>query len=318
MSLTGMPLVRCENLRKSAEWINQQLEEQSAYFVPLYKGKVLVSIGGLVKLTCQHVKQFVSSVNKAIFLGLTSEKKAACFTIDFSHLDEQLLEQTTLTLKLGEAAPSWQHLRFAINQLSENDAAICGFAQAMVNWHVSHQFCGYCGNELITREGGHAKKCSNDECNKWVFPRTDPVVIMLVEHTDSQGVKRCLLAGHQRTGGQVVSTLAGFVDPGESIEEGAIREVYEEVGLQVDSLEYITSQPWPFPSSLMLGFYMKVSDDALNIDHNELTHAIWCTKEQIAELDDWGAEGDGTQIPGKHSIARYLIDKWCEGKLLNC
>ena len=133
---------------------------------------------------------------------------------------------------------------------------------------------------------------------------------MLVEYQPAQGPKKCLLAEHQRFKNKVVSTLAGFLDPGETLEEAVAREVFEEAGVKVDTVDYVASQPWPFPASLMVGFKATTSDPSLNIDNDELSQAHWFTAEEIKQFDEWGDESDQFKLPRKQSIARYLVDNW--------
>ncbi len=159
-------------------------------------------------------------------------------------------------------------------------------------------------------ERGHSRKCTNEVCSKETFPRTDPVVIMLVEYQPENGPAQCLLAQHHHSKYQVVSTLAGFVDPGETLEEAVIREVKEEAGVDVESVTYLASQPWPFPGSLMTGFFAKAINNTINIDDDELVDAQWYTAAQVRQFDNWGDDGDNIQIPRKESIARYLIERW--------
>lgn len=310
LPFTKMPLERSADKRKSEHWIKQQSTSTSAKYVLHYRGKfAFCSQFNLITISAEK-QQKSECLTKHIYLG--EDEYVSLFVIDASHLQESVLALELDNMVNEEQQLQWLDVRTSANRVLPDWLPILGFAKQLCHWHRSHQHCGYCGSPLADEEGGHAKKCTNINCQQLVFPRTDPVVIMLVEHTDSQGVRRCLLAGHQRTGGQVVSTLAGFVDPGESLEEGVIREIYEEAGLKATSVSYVCSQPWPFPASIMIGFRVQVSNSTLHIDENELTHAKWCTREEVLSFDDWGDDGDNTQIPSKLSIARYLIDSWCE------
>lgn len=311
LTFTGMPLLRRADKRKNDAWVESQVNGEDACFIFSCKSKVLLNNNSLALFNNIQSRPLQALAHAKIFLGTCKTTYAPIFFIDCSLANDEKLEKALAQVEGPKGTLSWLPLRLALTQMDQHWAAICGYGNALANWHLSHKFCGYCGGNLLDKEGGHAKQCENEACTKLVFPRTDPVVIMLVEHTDEQGIRRCLLAGHQRTSGQVVSTLAGFVDPGESIEEAVIREINEEVGLQAAQVEYITSQPWPFPNSLMLGFRVTVEDADLTIDKDELTHAMWCTADEISGFDDWGAEAEGTQIPGKQSIARFLIDNWC-------
>lgn len=313
LSLTQMSLNRCSSERKNSKWIATQLAQPNTHFLVSYQGKFLVNAGQLVVLDNIQHQQFNHERITRIFLGKHSHNDQAVFILDFSLLTEEQWQEIH-SHALLKCSDDLVDLRRALNELSVETAAIAGFANALVNWHRSHQFCGYCGSPLLNKEAGHAKQCSDQNCQKLVFPRTDPVVIMIIEHTDENGLCRCLLAGHQRSKGQVISTLAGFVDPGESIEEAVEREVFEEVGLIATNVQYLRSQPWPFPASLMLGFHVKVANNNTTIDPDEITHVKWCTARDIAKFSDWGSDDDNIQIPGEHSISRYLIDWWCENQ----
>jgi NAD+ diphosphatase len=170
-------------------------------------------------------------------------------------------------------------------------------------WHERHRFCGVCGQPTRSVDGGHRRLCTNEACKAEQFPRSDPAVIMLIEHEG-----RCLLARGPRFPANFVSVLAGFVEPGESLEDTVAREVFEECGVRVADIAYASSQPWPFPSSLMLGFRARALDTTLTLDPNEILEAAWYTRDEVRAL-----AGDGPmRIPPRFSISRRLIDDWTE------
>ncbi len=182
------------------------------------------------------------------------------------------------------------------------EAGIAALARALLHWHARHRHCGACGHPTAVREGGHLRRCRS--CGLDVFPRTDPAIIVLVVRG-----AHCLLARAPRFPPGMYSTLAGFVEPAESLEAAVRREVREEVGLELDGLTYVSSQPWPFPQSLMIGFRARAREGPLHIDREELVDARWFTR---AELLD--AERRPVRLPPPDSIARYLIDSWlCAG-----
>ncbi|MBT3929888.1 MAG: NAD(+) diphosphatase, partial [Rhodospirillaceae bacterium] len=168
-------------------------------------------------------------------------------------------------------------------------------------WTRRHRFCGACGQPTTSREAGHVRACTNENCGVLHFPRTDPAVIMVVEHED-----RCLLAHQKGWPGRLHSCLAGFVEPGESAEEAVVREVKEESGVVVRDVQFFATQPWPYPCSLMLGFYAMADDGALTLDDIELEEARWFSRDELRSPDL------DIELPRHDSIARRLIDEWID------
>ncbi len=167
-----------------------------------------------------------------------------------------------------------------------------GRAVQLVEWARCHRYCGRCGTETVDSPGERARRCAR--CGLLAFPRLAPAVIMLVERDDG----RALLARNARWRGDMYSCLAGFVEPGETVEAAVRREVREEVGIAVDDLRYHGSQPWPFPHSLMLGFHARYAGGDIRCDGSEIADARWFAPDELPEL------------PGPISIARWLIDDW--------
>jgi NAD+ diphosphatase len=186
--------------------------------------------------------------------------------------------------------------------LSGEDAALYGGARSLVDWHARHRFCAVCGSPTALFRGGWGRRCGS--CNAEHFPRVDPVVIMLAE------CEGRVLVGRQ--GGfppGFFSALAGFVEPGESLEEAVARELFEEAGIRVSDVSYVASQPWPFPSSLMIGCRAVASDPALTLDTTEIEAAMWVDKAEVraALAGDMGAP---FMAPPPLAIARYLLEDW--------
>lgn len=186
--------------------------------------------------------------------------------------------------------------------LSGEDAALYGGARSLVDWHARHRFCAACGTPTELFRGGWGRKCGN--CNAEHFPRVDPVVIMLAEY-DAH-----VLVGRQ--GGfppGFFSALAGFVEPGESLEEAVARELFEEAGIRVSDVTYVASQPWPFPSSLMIGCRAVAKDPALTLDTTEIEAAMWVDRAGVraALAGDMGAP---FMAPPSLAIARHLLEDW--------
>ena len=204
------------------------------------------------------------------------------------------------------AAPAG--LREVRSLLSDRDAGLLVLAVGLDNWHATHTHCPRCGNPTRVVSAGFVRRCPVDDSEH--YPRTDPAIIVLVTDTSGQ---RCLLGSSARWAGRRFSTLAGFVEPGESAEAAVIREVFEESSVAIGAVTYLGSQPWPFPSSLMLGFTARAVDpDALPVaDGEELLEVRWFTREQI----ETGSADGSLGLPPGLSIARRLIEHWYGGEL---
>ena len=228
----------------------------------------------------------------AVFLGVDGE--TACFAVDLSDAEDPLRE-----LDVEEARFVDLHAVGAL--LGQSDGALLAYARGMVHWHRHHLFCGRCGARTQSAEGGHVRRCLSEDCSAAHFPRTDPAIIVLVTHGES-----CLLGRQPTWPPLVYSALAGFVEPGESLGEAVAREVMEETGVRVSEVRYHSSQPWPFPSSLMLGFTATAERVEPTVDGEELEEARWFGgKELRSEL-----RSGRVRLPPTVSIARRLIEDW--------
>jgi NAD+ diphosphatase len=213
-----------------------------------------------------------------------------------------LLEGTPLFVRLdpgGAAAPPrYVELREIGAALPRTEAGIAAYARALAHWHLRHRFCGACGTPTRVVQAGHVRRC--EACGLEVFPRTDPAIIVLVTLGDE-----ALLARSPRFPSGMYSTLAGFVEPGESLEAALVREVREEAGVEVQDLVYRSSQPWPFPQSLMIGFRATARSRQLALDRTELEDARWISRAELAD-----PERCPIRLPRPDSIARFLIEEW--------
>lgn len=208
----------------------------------------------------------------------------------------------TLPRKLGARALD---LREVGALLDDHDAGLLVHAVGLANWHATHPCCSRCGAPTDVVRGGSVRRCPEDGSEH--FPRTDPAMIVLVH----DGADRCVLGRQSVWPAGRFSTLAGFVEPGESAEQAVVREVAEETGLTVDEVSYVASQPWPFPSSLMLGFRARCAGDAVpRVIDGELEEVRWFTRDELREAATWGARSTGVQLPGSVSIASLLIQGW--------
>jgi NAD+ diphosphatase len=215
-------------------------------------------------------------------------------------------EQAAIEALLPGAA-EFRELRDVGVLLDPGLAALLAYARALTYWHARHRHCGDCGRPTVPADGGHLRVCSDSSCGRRQFPRTDPAVIVLVTHgTPGDRHERCLLGRQQGWPERLFSTIAGFVEPGETLEHAVVREVAEETGVRVRAVHYHSSQPWPFPSSLMLGFTATAADDVIVRHDGELVDARWFTRAEIA-----AALAAGTlRLPRRVSIAYRLVEGW--------
>ena len=192
-------------------------------------------------------------------------------------------------------------LRSAATLLDPAEGALAAQAKAMIHWHRQQGFCGRCGSPTRSEEGGYARRCTRETCGQVHFPRVDPAIIVLV----TRGA-RCLL-GRQASWPQGrYSNIAGFVEPGESLETAVTREVFEETGIAIEGLRYHSSQPWPFPQSLMVGFMAEAATTEIHRHDGELEDARWFTRETIRDGLLKGELG----LPSLYSISFHLIEDW--------
>ena len=203
----------------------------------------------------------------------------------------------------GEQAPDGSRsagVREIAPLVNDPDAGLLVHAVALTNWHLAHPYCARCGAPTEVAQAGQCRRCT--ACDAVHFPRSDPAVIMLVTDRD----ERCLL-GHQATWPQErFSALAGFVEPGETPERAVVREVAEEVGVEVGNLRYAGAQPWPFPSSLMLGYFAQALSTDIAVDGVEITEAAWFSRAELRAA----VEAGRVRLPGAVSIARSLVERW--------
>lgn len=226
--------------------------------------------------------------------------------------------------KRRDDTDTWTNLRAIGGAISDLHAGLITSAVGLAEWHAKHTHCARCGAPTEVSHAGWVRVCPKDRSEH--YPRTDPAVIMLVH----DGADRCVLGRQPSWGAGRYSVLAGFVEPGESLEGAVAREVFEEVGLELTDITYIASQPWPFPASLMCGYHARAVDpDALTPDGQEIETAAWFTKDELRAAAEWGQDagrapinqpvrarpgGALAALPGSISIARLLIDRWLAEK----
>ncbi len=208
----------------------------------------------------------------------------------------------------GSVAPPNPRLWAAMAALDHAELATYGAARSLVDWHARHRFCARCGSPTKLTKGGWQRSCTSESCDAEHFPRVDPVTIMLVEHGGN-----VLLGRQPRFPARRFSALAGFVEPGESVEEAVAREIHEEAGLRVRDVTYVASQPWPFPSQLMIACHSHTDNAEIVIDTTELDEARWFTRAEVAEAMAAGAagqEGAAFIAPPPHAVAHHLLAWW--------
>ncbi len=293
---TGNPLDRAAARREDEAWVAGALADPATLFAPVWRARNLmrgVAEGRpeAVLVGAEIAAGLRLTAGGWALLGLDDAGRAV-FAVDVSAIEDPA---TLLPAALG----AFTDLRAVAGLLAGHEAAMLAHARALMHWRSRHGFCGVCGAPCEPVSAGHVMRCTG--CGASHFPRTDPAVIMLV--TDGE---RALLGHSQRfPNATMYSTLAGFVEPGESLEEAVAREVREETGVMVGRVRYHSSQPWPFPASIMLGYYAQAVSHEITIAPEELSDARWFTR---AELRDPASLG--FSLPRGDSIARRLIEDW--------
>ena len=304
----GNPLHRGEVERRDEDWIDAQVREASSRFLPMRGPQVLVRDGadaagataGLGWLPWRDLSPQLTAA-APLFLGLLDG--IAHFAIDLS--------KEAAAASVAESRPDchFEEARAAAESLlSGPEAGILAQGRAQVNWHNRHGYCSVCGQPTVVKRGGQKRECPS--CKAEHFPRVDPVIIMVVSDGD-----RCLL-GQSR--GRLAamnrySALAGFVDQGESIEEAVAREVMEEAGIRVKNVRYHSSQPWPFPSSLMIGCHAAADTTNIAMDTEEMTDVQWFDRAEV--LRALAGKSEKLAVPGPIAIAHHLIKAWAYGEV---
>jgi len=285
---TGGTLDRAAHHREDDAWIAAALADAASRFVIFLQGRTLIA--GMEQRAPRAALIARPNVSSFIFLGLQDGAPIFATAIDsMEDLAGEPPEDAAFT-----------DMRGITGNLPPDDATILATARAMLHWHAKTRFCSVCGGRNKPIRAGYVMHCT--QCGEEHFPRTDPAVIMLV----ARGNKLLLGQSHKFPKERnFYSTLAGFVEPGESLEDAVRREVFEEVGVRVGEVRYHSSQPWPFPASLMLGYYAEALTDEIVLETAEMRDARWFTRSDIENRKELGFN-----LPPHDSIARRLIDDW--------
>lgn len=308
ITFAGSPLDRAGNPRRDAAWLSARRRDPASRFLPLRELKPLIELGpgGKAELAWA-TPAFAERAGEApcIFLGL--DKGIAHFALDLDRAP-QLAEMAT------GPAHKYIDVRSIAPQVSGGEAAILAQARSLVDWHQRHGFCARCGAPTDLAEAGYSRHCTDAACKAQHFPRTDPVVIMLAVHRDPANGDRILLGRQPQFPPGMFSALAGFMEPGESIEEAVRREIKEEAGIETAAVRYIASQPWPFPSSLMIGCVAEATSDAIQVDKAELDDAQWFSRDELVRMVANATDVSATpRIPPPLSLAHQIAERWLNG-----
>jgi NAD+ diphosphatase len=282
----GPYLERVSHLRTDPAWFDAALADAKSRVVPIWNSRSLIADGrAAVLLELSEIPAEHRNSDSLILLGRFGGAPMFAYEIEGAECGA-----------VPESA-RFEELRTVAALMPADQAGLLGYARAMIHWRRMHRHCGRCGAETLPARAGHALVCTNPTCRHEQFPRIDPAIIVLV--TDGP---RVLLGRQAAWPPGRYSTIAGFVEPGESLEDAVAREVAEETGVRVGEVAYHSSQPWPFPSSLMLGFTAWATTDEVTLEDEELEDARWFTRADI--------EGGTPKLPPPVSISFRLIEHW--------
>lgn len=308
----GSGLDRAAMVRGRADQLAALLEQPATRILPIWRGKPLFA-GAAAGWVAPGHPILAEASEAPLFLGM--DGNVACFAIDISGWTpaEDALPQAGVFLDPSEqhhsALPDdhrFAELRTVMAALPARDAELVATGKALLGWHRSHRFCSACGQPSTSVEGGWQRKCP--DCGTMHFPRTDPVVIMLITRGN-----RTLLGRSPGWPDGMYSCLAGFMEPGETIEAAVRREVAEETGVRVGPVRYLASQPWPYPSSLMIGCAGEAETEAITLDPVELEDALWISREDMATI--LAGNHPAIRKPRTGAIAGFLLSNWVADRL---
>ncbi len=298
----GNPLDRAGERRRDAAWIASLLDEPGSRLIPLRDLKPPIRNSGDVELDWQQVgpwRPLIEAGATLVLLGIAQGR--AHFALDATGADLP-----------HDPASEDIDVRTLAPLIAGGEAAILAEARSLIDWHARHRFCAQCGTPSAVAAGGWTRHCPN--CQAHHFPRVDPVVIMLAVRGE-----RALLGRGRRRPGARFSCLAGFMEPGETLEDAVRREVREESDIHCGRVRYLASQPWPFPSTLMMGFLTEALTEEITVDTEELVEARWFDRAEILDMVARAAAGDPDpaatvpSLPGPVAIAHQICRRWATG-----
>lgn len=291
LTYTPAPLDRATHLRGDAALIAALLTGGAARIVPVWNERHLLGEGpSLLALDYAAASRF--DLSGLVFLGIGDGTPWFALRLPSSEIPPDV-----------GVPGAFRALNEYVSVLTGDEAAILAYARAMLLWHRNHLHCGRCGAPTQATEAGHSSTCT--ACGHRTYPRTDPVVITLITHAD-----QCLLGRKAEWPSGMFSCIAGFVEPGETLESAVRRECAEETGAGIDDVRYVASQPWPFPASMMLGFRARATSLELGSRDEELADVRWFTRAEVRAFGERSDPGDGFKLPNRYAIARHLIEGW--------
>ncbi len=286
------PLDRASNQRRDEAWLESQRRDPRGRYLLFRDLNALATSEDAPRLAWLDSESVDGEqVSDTVLLGLLDGVPHFAVSVD-SHASD------------GVGAATFVDGRAVAALLPGGEAGILAQARSLLDWHARHRFCGRCGAETASVEGGVRRQCAG--CDARHYPRVDPSIIVVVERGD-----RCLLASRSTAPGRRHSCVAGFVEPGESIEEAVSREVREETNVEVGRVRYHSSQPWPFPATLMIGCVAEAVSEEITVDGVEIASAAWFTRSQVRAA--LAGSSDELALPGPIAIAHHLIRAWAEG-----
>lgn len=299
--LTKSTLNRRGEIRHDSLQINQLLLKPTTQILVSHKGRFICKGGQAYYFNLEQLKTFDEQIERSlndddhpiqkIYLGEFQQNHY--FVVQIIELYSDLKEMELLDLRTAALSAEL----FDIGSLF--------YSQGLINWHFNHAFCAKCGSKSTPAQSGHSRICTNIHCGREHFPRIEPAVISSIV-TSMHGVEKLLLARQANWPENRYSVIAGFAEHGESLELAVAREAMEEVGLEVSNVQYVSSQPWPFPASLMLGFTCETNQHDIRLIDQELEHAQWFSAEEMKIAIDNGE----LLMPFSVSISWHLVDRW--------